>query len=358
MNKTLSFLVLGVACLVVATKHTCAQTSAADQRAEEQRQRADSLRYPETTEQNRALGNDQRRDENKRLFLDIDAYSQGATNASREVEAHWTQTMLEARNAIQQDHYTEAERLLLDAIKIGEKLEKGDPRLANSLNDLAMVYSAQNKYATAEPLYKQALEIMESAYGPDDARVGVSLNNMANLQIAMNNYAEAESLFKRSLSIVEKALGPNHPTVASVLENYAVLFRETNRNVEMAEMNARAAAIRESAAHSELIHERFVQENPQIQALLEAAMTGNSKAAKTMLANREIVNAKDDEGWTALMMAAAFGHDNIVKLLLKSGADINMTDRTGATALDKARRNGQKKIVEILTKANAQLKSN
>ena len=71
-----------------------------------------------------------------------------------------------------------------------------------------------------------------------------SLNNLAVLYYAQGLYAEAEPLFKRALAIREKALGPEHPHVAKSLENYAGLLRKTYRGSEAAKMEARAKRIR------------------------------------------------------------------------------------------------------------------
>ncbi len=71
-----------------------------------------------------------------------------------------------------------------------------------------------------------------------------SLNNLALLYDAQGKYADAEPLYKRALAIVEKALGPEHPHVATSLENYAALLRKTGRGHEAAKMEARAKAIR------------------------------------------------------------------------------------------------------------------
>ena len=70
------------------------------------------------------------------------------------------------------------------------------------------------------------------------------LNNMAALYSAQGKYAEAEPLYKSSLAIREKALGPEHPNVAKSLENYSDLLRKTRRGDEAAMMDARAKAIR------------------------------------------------------------------------------------------------------------------
>ncbi len=74
--------------------------------------------------------------------------------------------------------------------------------------------------------------------------MALSLNNLAALYQAQDRYAEAELFYSWSLAIYEKALGPEHPDVATSLENYAVLLRKISRRAEAAKMNARAKAIR------------------------------------------------------------------------------------------------------------------
>ena len=96
--------------------------------------------------------------------------------------------------------------------------------MARSLNNLALLYDAQGRYAEAEPLYKRALAIREKALGPDHPDVAPSLNNLAALYDPQGQYAQAEPLYKRSQEIREKALGPNHPDVATSLNNLAVLY--------------------------------------------------------------------------------------------------------------------------------------
>ncbi len=78
--------------------------------------------------------------------------------------------------------------------------------------------------------------------------MATSLNNLAMLYQAQGRYAEAEPLYKRSLAIGEKALGPEHPNVAGSLENYSVLLSETGRGSEAVKLEARAKAIRAKRA--------------------------------------------------------------------------------------------------------------
>ena len=80
--------------------------------------------------------------------------------------------------------------------------------------------------------------------GPDHPSVAATLNNLALLYWAQGRYAEAEPLLKRALAIFEKALGPEHPNVAQSLENYAVLLRKTGRGAEAEKMEVRAKSMR------------------------------------------------------------------------------------------------------------------
>jgi tetratricopeptide (TPR) repeat protein len=75
------------------------------------------------------------------------------------------------------------------------------------VNNLADLYSAQGRYADAEPLYKRALAIREKALGPDHPDVAQSVNNLADLYSAQGRYADAEPLYKRALASTPEQKG-------------------------------------------------------------------------------------------------------------------------------------------------------
>src|SRR5262245_8038152 len=64
-------------------------------------------------------------------------------------------------------NYAAAENACLAAVKETEKFGSGDLRLATSLNNLALLYKIQAKYAEAESIYQRALGIVEKALGPE-----------------------------------------------------------------------------------------------------------------------------------------------------------------------------------------------
>ena len=145
-----------------------------------------------------------------------------------------------------QGRYAETEPLYKRALAVGEKaLGPEHADVGARLNNLGVLYRSQRRYAEAEPLYQRALAIFEKALGPEHANVGTGLNNLAGLYEAQDRYAEAELLYKRALAIGEKALGPEHPDVGARLNNLAVLYQARGRYAEAEPLYKRALAIRE-----------------------------------------------------------------------------------------------------------------
>jgi len=73
------------------------------------------------------------------------------------------------------------------------------------------------------------------------------LNNLALLYNSQGKYAEAEPLYKHALAIDEKALGPDRLVVATFLQNYAASLRKSKRGTEADQMEDRARTIRAKA---------------------------------------------------------------------------------------------------------------
>ncbi|MFM7925076.1 MAG: tetratricopeptide repeat protein, partial [Planctomycetaceae bacterium] len=73
---------------------------------------------------------------------------------------------------------------------------------------------ATNRLSEAEPLYRRALLIDETSYGPNHPTVAIRLNNLAGLLYATNRPVEAEPLSRRSVEILvqfQQQTGHRHP---------------------------------------------------------------------------------------------------------------------------------------------------
>ena len=71
-----------------------------------------------------------------------------------------------------------------------------------------------------------------------------TLNNLALLYQTQGRYDESEPLFKRALAIYEKAFGKNHPDVATTCDSMAGLYRQIGKEDEAENLEARARKIR------------------------------------------------------------------------------------------------------------------
>jgi CHAT domain-containing protein len=86
------------------------------------------------------------------------------------------------------------------------------------------LYDSQGRYAEAEPLYKEALQLSEKVLGKEHPSTLSYVNNLALLYQSQGRYAEAEPLYKAALQLSEKVLGASHPNTLTSQSNYIILL--------------------------------------------------------------------------------------------------------------------------------------
>ncbi|MCH6545313.1 MAG: tetratricopeptide repeat protein, partial [Deltaproteobacteria bacterium] len=86
-----------------------------------------------------------------------------------------------------------------------KQFEPEEFRLRTNLNDQAISYYRDGKYAEAEPLFKRSIAIREKVLGQFHPELAQSLNNLAGLYQAQGKYAEAEPLLRQVVGIGEAA---------------------------------------------------------------------------------------------------------------------------------------------------------
>ena len=136
------------------------------------------------------------------------------------------------------------EPLFLEALGILEKAPNAAAReLASTLNNLGTFYGSSGKIERAEALLERALRIREAVLGPRHPDVAVTLNNLAFIRSRRGHQAEAEALLKRGLSIREAALPADHPDLAANLAALAWLYAEQGDFARAEPLNRRTLAI-------------------------------------------------------------------------------------------------------------------
>jgi tetratricopeptide (TPR) repeat protein len=102
----------------------------------------------------------------------------------------------------------------------------------STLNQQVYELYQAGKLADAIPIVQHILAIREKELGPNDPKVAKTLNNLAILYQNQGRYAEAEPLLRRALSIDERALGPDNPETVATLNNLAVVYQSQGRYSE------------------------------------------------------------------------------------------------------------------------------
>jgi len=137
--------------------------------------------------------------------------------------------------------YAEAEALYLQCLQIRDRvLGSWHPDVAYPLHVLAELYRDQSKYAEAAPLYQRAIRIWGQALGPDYPELAYPLRGLAELYHMQGNYQGAEPLYQQALQISEQTLGPEHRKLAGLLSCLANLYREQGKYGEAESLYQRA----------------------------------------------------------------------------------------------------------------------
>ena len=96
------------------------------------------------------------------------------------------------------------------------------PDYAQSLNNLAQVY-CHRALRGGRALHRQAADIIRAAQGEQHPDYAQSLNNLAQVYYATGRYAEAERLHRQAADIIRAAQGEQHLDYAACLNNIATL---------------------------------------------------------------------------------------------------------------------------------------
>jgi len=94
----------------------------------------------------------------------------------------------------------------------------------NSMNNLANVYGDEGKYAQAEALHSQTVEIYRRVLGPDHPFTLYSLSDFAVMYQQQGKYSLAEKYAAQALAGRRHGLGREHPTTMSSAADLALAY--------------------------------------------------------------------------------------------------------------------------------------
>ena len=130
----------------------------------------------------------------------------------------------------QQGWHSAAVSLAEETLEFAEKAFGCDhPNVAESLNNLALIYYTQGKEAEAS-IAEQTGTRSENRAMP--AGSPQYMNKVVLLNLARRKYALAESLFRQALQIKKNALGQGNSELSQVMRNLADLHNAQGKNTE------------------------------------------------------------------------------------------------------------------------------
>ena len=120
----------------------------------------------------------------------------------------------------QMDKYTEAEKIYQGLEK---KLERGKPEFANMLNNVAILAMLMKREDRVEEMLKKSADIYKTTMGENSPAYAKVISDLGNFYRYKSRYAEAEPMLQQALQIREQALGTVHPLFVQSQEDMAIL---------------------------------------------------------------------------------------------------------------------------------------
>ena len=114
------------------------------------------------------------------------------------------------------------------------------PEYGTLLVNLAGNYHRLGKYRQAEDDFATALDVLRKTIGPTHPIYATSLMGPANLEMELGNYSAAENYYNEAAPLLKSSLGETHPIYVQLLDHRAILYQAMGNRTD-AESNYRTA---------------------------------------------------------------------------------------------------------------------
>ena len=150
------------------------------------------------------------------LGLALGALVAGAAGASRVPEEsrkraarteRWQASLEAAAAAAAVGRASEAESLYREVLEQAASPDGSAMRTAQAADGLADLYRTQGRMAQAAPLYVEAVALWERLLGASQPRLAVTLHNLGVVYTALEDWDAAQRTLDRALAIWEASLG-------------------------------------------------------------------------------------------------------------------------------------------------------
>jgi tetratricopeptide (TPR) repeat protein len=155
------------------------------------------------------------------------------------------------------------EEMLADAEKLHRQtlennrrtLGEGHRDTLQSMENLAITFSGQDKHDEAEELYREIWNVRSQFLGENDPRTLESMHQLAVVLQRRKKPAEAEALHRQNLSIRQRVLGEDHPETRLSMAHLGMALQSQGKTdgiepyiAELIELRRRAAQEQDASA--------------------------------------------------------------------------------------------------------------
>jgi tetratricopeptide (TPR) repeat protein len=109
-------------------------------------------------------------------------------------------------------------------------------------SELATVYGKTHRYSEADPLFQQALQVVDSVEHGVPVGCALVLSRSGDYEMSRHNWQAAESEYRRALKLREATVG-DQPIVAASLTALSQALQKLHRKQEAKNCRERAAQI-------------------------------------------------------------------------------------------------------------------
>lgn len=159
-----------------------------------------------------------------------------AAGPTRDEVKAWTKLYEAGQAAAKKQNLEEAFRQFFGALKLAERFEPKDVRLADNLSVCGDLLMAVNQPAVAEPYLRRAAAAREAARGGAHRETAWAWMAHAAALTDLDKFSEAEALIERAQRNLEKAFGPYHATLGSCFAAQARIKARQKKFAEAEEL--------------------------------------------------------------------------------------------------------------------------
>jgi tetratricopeptide (TPR) repeat protein len=137
----------------------------------------------------------------------------------RSIETQYAVNREAGKSLAAEGSYAEAATHLQEALEAARKIDPKDPRVDQTISDLADAYGAQGQYVETQHLYMESLQRAVEKYGSQSPDVGRVFNQLGRSAQLQGNFDVAEGMYNQAIALWEQ-LGAA-ANLADTAESYA-----------------------------------------------------------------------------------------------------------------------------------------